>query len=637
MTLVRTVTPMPDESLVGLVARAAGINVYPHAHDIMVLAGFGHLRPESLPIKSIETAHALAAVMGTSAEQLVPLFHPAYNSREIEFYGTRLRAKHRATKERRVSPRALQQAGYIRAIWNVRPLSFDPHTKETLIDRCPVCTNMLGFTQTWGVEFCEHCIGEDQDGLPRSRVDLRDFPQPLVEVEDEEALDFVTSLIDPNPLMRAQSGRSLNDGLTGLNRGQLFEMAVAIGAAQMLNQHPGRDINGTSQNRGGIQEIEPEALSKAGRALLNWPNSFFDLCRDQQGSMDRRSKKWGIHKELGSLGNLRRDPHLDTECKKAFIEGIDEFFRSSMIQTIPRRAAQRNSAFVGAKELRKQFKVHYDVILKLAEHPDVYSVKREDAERSPLLLFRWQGEAILRRYKDLKTESAMASQIGIPVETIRDFVNDGWMHKGTGIEATLPASELSYHAPDLDVIFEKYRSVTARSKKKPGYITFGEAMLMFPAGRRPWFAMWEAIFYGKVDSFFHKEPVKGLVDAISVRASDIDKGALTHRMSTLPVPDVERVTIGNAKLMLGIYVYPVFTACVAAGFLSVDDDKMVRCDQVMDFASKFMLTNEIGIRGGRPRMQIRNWLAVNGVQPAHDLEVKGGLLYDRGKVEALLT
>ena len=275
-------------------------------------------------------------------------------------------------------------------------------------------------------------------------------------------------------------------------------------------------------------------------------------------------------------------------------------------------------------------------MLKLTSHPDVFTVRDEKADFSSLMLLRWQVEAILRRYKDLKPETTMAWQIGVPVETIRDFLNDGWLQKAGGVEATLPAGDISYHAPDLDVIFDKYRSVTARSKKKPGYITFGEAMLMFPAGRRPWFALWEAIFYGRVDSFFHKTPVKGLVDAISVRARDIDCDALTQRMSRLPAPNIERVTIGNANLMLGIYVYPVFTECVEAGLLSVDTDKMVRHDQVMDFARKFMLTNEIGIRSGRSRLQIRNWLAVNGVQPKHNLGVKGGLLYDRHKVEALL-
>ena len=638
MTLVRTVTPMPDESLVGLVARAAGINVYPHAHDVLVLAGLDRVRPQSLPIKPLETAQALGYVLGARPEDLHPLFYPARGDRHFEFFGTVVRAKHREVEKRRVSPRALKKAAYVRAIWSLRPLTFDPVTKERLISACPVCGNDLGFTRTWGVEFCEHCVGDDNDGLPFSSVDLRDFPQDLIEVNDGAALDFVTALIDPDPNRRLGKVPMLHDSLNALDRGQLFELAVAMGAAQMLNDNADRSVGPTNLNRGGIQGIEPEALAKGGRAIMTWPKGFIQLCEAQAVDMDRREKKWGIYKELGALGNLRRDPHLDIETKDVLAAATESYFRTSTLRSgIPRHAARRHgSGFVGAKELCAQFNVSYDVMLKVTTHPDVYTVREQDADFSPLNLMKWQGEAILRNYKELESESALAWRLGVPVDAIQDFAKAGWLRAAQGIEATLPAAGRNYHGADITDLFDHFLAIATRSKKKPGYITFGEAMLMFPAGRRPWFALWEAIFMDQVDAFFHKEPVKGFVDAVSVRASDIDLEALMRRINGLPEPDVDRVTIGNANLMLGIYVYPVFTASVEAGLLSVDADKMVPYAEVMDFAGKFMLTNEIGIRSQRSRLQLRNWLEVNGVRPAVDLEVKGGLLYDREEVEQLL-
>ena len=123
---------------------------------------------------------------------------------------------------------------------------------------------------------------------------------------------------------------------------------------------------------------------------------------------------------------------------------------------------------------------------------------------------------------------------------------------------------------------------------------------------------------------------------MSVKASHIDRERLLKRMEELPTPQVDRVTIGNANQMLGIYVYPVFTACKEMRLLEPDGDNLIPYEQVMDFADRFILTNEIGMRSQRSRLQIRNWLEVNGVPPAFDLEIKGGLLYDRAKVEPLL-
>jgi hypothetical protein len=38
-------------------------------------------------------------------------------------------------------------------------------------------------------------------------LDLRDFPQPKIQVDDEEALDFLTGLIDPSPVRKERSRR----------------------------------------------------------------------------------------------------------------------------------------------------------------------------------------------------------------------------------------------------------------------------------------------------------------------------------------------------------------------------------------------------------------------------------------------
>lgn len=81
--------------------------------------------------------------------------------------------------DRRVSPRALRISQHSKALWHVRSLFFDANSLERLLGTCPVCGAKLTFRYAEGVCSCHHC---------GPSVDLRDFPQPLVEVDDVEAL-----------------------------------------------------------------------------------------------------------------------------------------------------------------------------------------------------------------------------------------------------------------------------------------------------------------------------------------------------------------------------------------------------------------------------------------------------------------
>ena len=142
---------------------------------------------------------------------------------------------------------------------------------------------------------------------------------------------------------------------------------------------------------------------------------------------------------------------------------------------------------------------------------------------------------------------------------------------------------------------------------------------------------------GRIDSCIHREKTKALTDVVCVRRSQINKEALVARMAELPAPDVDNVTIGNARLSLGIQSYAVFTAAVAGEIFKLNADKTVPYGQVQDFARQFILVNEISMRSGVGRHKLRGWLEGNGVLPVRDLGVKGGLLFDRAQVENALV
>ncbi|MGO6924802.1 hypothetical protein ACCS55_09105 [Rhizobium ruizarguesonis] len=176
----------------------------------------------------------------------------------MNFFGINVRRGH-LSGARRVSPRSLQKHGRQKAIWSLKPFSFDPETREKLLSHCPVCQRRLGWDRTYGVTYCDGC---SLPGSLRGAVDLREFPQPLIEVCDEEALEFATYLVDPEKQDRSSLVRSLHSDLKDRNRGELFQLAVQLAG---FLQRAGCDQD---------SHLTPTSLALAGRALLGWPEAY---------------------------------------------------------------------------------------------------------------------------------------------------------------------------------------------------------------------------------------------------------------------------------------------------------------------------------------------------------------------------
>ena len=178
------------------------------------------------------------------------------------FFGQPVRRAHIANL-RRISPRALSVNPTMKAIWSLKPLAFDPNTREMLLDRCPVCSNLLQWDFACDPWECSKCVSSGGSRL--LATDLRDFFQPLFEPTDEEAADFVSFLLDPGA-----SGRRVflpvHSPLALESAGSIFQLAVRIASLCQLSATPGRSA-----------AIEPHYIEMAGRALLDWPNGFIDL------------------------------------------------------------------------------------------------------------------------------------------------------------------------------------------------------------------------------------------------------------------------------------------------------------------------------------------------------------------------
>ncbi|WMT87490.1 hypothetical protein NO932_02495 [Pelagibacterium sp. 26DY04] len=635
--LVRPVTPAPDEHISGLVARAAGLNVYPHATDVLKLAGMGAYRPETLPIRDPETAIQLADILGTTPDKLRPLYYLPADHRSIEFFGVKLRSVLRETRKRRVSPRALQNAAYIRAVWSVRPLSFDPATKEMLIAACPVCGNSLGFSRTWGVEFCEHCLGADSFGLPASTVDLRDFPQPLVEVNDVEALDFVTDLVNPMPVDTDRGLARLPDEVRALGPSQLFELILVIASALDFERN-GQLAKGEIPHVISIPtELSPSDLARAGRTLMDWPKGFHALCEEAGAKAGKRDLAFGYYKEFGAFSKLPKHHALEQQARELVDVELNNLFTSRRPAEHFARKSTRElpvGDYVCTRQIIKHTPVSQKIIKRLADHPDITTFRHGNDPLSPFYFWKGEIEPLLVRYLDMMSEASVGVLLGLPPDGVRDC-KSLYFAQHSGIAAEIAGEGNFYSKRDVTEFADGLQDHLVLKKPPKGYVRFSDALLMFPAGRRPWQPLIEAMIFEPLDAVLKTRRSKNILSAIWLK--DVDKVYDQIRREQLELPryDIDSVSTGSAILMLGISNYYVLGACVEAGLIEMNGNT-VGYQSALDFASRFIFANEAAVRSGNSSEFVGAWLKERDVFPAHDFQMKGGVVYDREKVEEVL-
>ncbi|WP_141105755.1 hypothetical protein [Rhizobium sp. R693] len=168
----------------------------------------------------------------------------------------------------------------MKAIWALKPLSFDPTTREMLLERCPNCQGFLGWESSSDPWICEHCLG----------FDFRSVAMPIFQSRDPEALDYVAYMLDPfadGKRVHLPTGSVFESTPAG----DVFQLAVRIALTCQRNQKP----------RSGAQ-IEPGYIEIAGRAILDWPKGFLELIESTPApAADGQALGWFKAKPLRQL------------------------------------------------------------------------------------------------------------------------------------------------------------------------------------------------------------------------------------------------------------------------------------------------------------------------------------------------
>jgi hypothetical protein len=431
--LIFPVEPIVGEGLAELVLRASAENCFLNTLNIMDLAGIPGIHAGSIGSSVARREAVLAHLLGPSwsVDGIAAIaFQADKRTGWHSWFGTSIRRIHRMAKVRRVSPRSLAASLHCKAMWSLKPLCFDPDTREQLLEQCPVCGNLFRFRNSFGVEFCDQCSRIDAEGFVRGAVDLRDFPQPIVEVDDDEALSLVVNLINPDAAVRHCARGLLPADIAAFEEGQLFELSVIL--ASILTSDPtlGKGRANGLKSMVDYRRITPASLARAGRALLGWPGAFDNLLEEMQSSWAQRPGNYGVRKTLGPLAELQRSRNLESRLKGILQARISANLARAEVQSLTLRKCQPNGGdlitLIGA--IRK-FRIGRQR-LEEAQLDGISTIRAKSGHKSPILVSVSELSENLARRSDLLAPLHAARRIGIPILALRHLADAGLISGG---------------------------------------------------------------------------------------------------------------------------------------------------------------------------------------------------------------
>ncbi|MBY3178132.1 hypothetical protein HFO27_26425 [Rhizobium leguminosarum] len=251
------IEPRPGEGIPDLLLRATSENGFHSMRVVSLMLGcaenisWSHSALTSRPVDAV----AIATVLGLESDRIQEMLYGSHPG-PINFFGARISSFYLG-RARRIAPTHLKQKEYQKAVWGLRCFSFDPESREKLVDRCP-CGLPLTFERSAALNFCTGC-----------GADLREIRSSNVDIADERALDFILSLIDPCADRSRQW--DIDEALRQFSRGELFTLVVE--SAKLLHLH----MTGWKNTKKSSYTIPHNFLIDAADRVLNWPNGFFEM------------------------------------------------------------------------------------------------------------------------------------------------------------------------------------------------------------------------------------------------------------------------------------------------------------------------------------------------------------------------
>jgi hypothetical protein len=620
--------PLPGESFAGYAVRIFDGNGYDSCAEALRLCGVENFSPALAAMYGTVNAIRFAAAFGIEEDVVRPMLtgtvgDPGRTLR-VHFFDGAVRALYLETSVRRVSPMSLRIAPHHRALWLLRPLPICVETFEPLIGACPHCDATLGWRHAKGVAFCEACGG-----------DLRDGGEGPVDC-DQEAIRFAAGLLDP---CREPEGlATLHDDLRGLGPSDLFEFLIALVCAQLPFQDgqiaPFRRISTVAD----FSESTVARLTKAARALMDWPRAMHDFADELRDTASRRPGHYGVKKELGPLVIMQStDPHLSPEVKRVLSEFIAADMRRSEYALAVRRSQNReNDDLVTLEQAQIEFSIDARTLKEVERRGGLTILKNPDVANSPQLLSRREITELFRRKERAISHSTVVSTTGLQHKDATAIIRAGLIRPiDEAVRATIGMGSW-YEADDLDALIGgMVRRVSPDRPDRAVRLTFAAARLH--GDENAWAPILRAILAGHLKLYRDTDQGRSLfasfwLDSIeeTARVIGVENHDVSDRMSTVQAAK---------ELQTSVPVIGVLRERKLIG--TALDHRGVSRRMLEQFKNRYVLTHEIVLRTRFTHVTVTAALKAAGIAPAFAIMKNNRgtdqLAWDRLEVERFIS
>lgn len=637
------ITPFPDESLLGLVTRALSHTAIRQLKRGLHVAGAS--RPAATAAATTLTdptqITSLAYAFGWDPSEIQSRVYESgtfehSGTETLTFFGTQIRALYRGAKIRRVSPRALDLSPYHRAVWELKPFAFDPATCERLLDTCPVCKWRLGWHRAHGPTMCDRCV----DGRGIGNVDLRDFPQPVFEVNDAEALRFVTDLVNPIKERKLAARCLLPSSWSNVSNSSIFETMMALVSSLATDPYGVNNVRGRARSDKDFEKITPQMFAMAGRAIIGGESGFAALADQFRRDMDQRPRFYGRRKELGGLAYLTYDTHIDPESRELLRASVITNMKQTAHAHALRMGEDADKASLSIEAFAAKFGVRRSVLSKLSQSGLVDVIRSKEARRSPVRMSIAEVAPLLEQMKDAIGQSEAAGLLGLPVHALRSLADRSVLHRLEGAVLGLIPGNAGYTRSSVDkLLTDLGRRLREKAPVKTMPLILAARSL--GPGPAPWTAIILAILAGEIEIFADPGNRKSIRYAFAV--TDIPAFVAAVRRHILSTEDQDHPEwIGNATAAEMLKTTEVFVwrlSKLRPDLLESPGDKFApfRWDNIAEIAERYIFVPEIAAAASLAPRLTASWLKANGLSPVFSLREKKDLAFLRSEVEPLLA
>lgn len=629
--------PFADESLRGYLGRALSVTAVRNVATLLKLADA--TKPNAVSLATTLTdpdeIARIAALIGCTPLDIRARTYRGgeiqhSGSEAIDFFGTQIRLHLRETRYRRVSPKALETAQYHRAVWELRPLAFDPQTHEKLLGVCPACERKLGWLRADVPTLCDKCGAE-----------LRDFPQPVSPVEDEEAYDFVVGLVDPDPAKKEATRRLLPAGWGDFSNGDLFEAAVALASGLTLDPaKSAKSAQGRSKSGEQFEALAPEMLARAGRAIIGGHDGFAALSQRYRDDMERRPLHYGRRKELGPLAYVIHDKHIEPNIRDLLGRLVDSNMQTTCRDYALRKGADAGDAMLSIDALAKTFGVRRSILQRLAESGLVPVIRADDAARSPVRMAVHDVAPLIALMKDAIGENEAAGILGLPLSVLPSLADRGLIDALEGAVRGLVPGYRGYTESSVERLMDNIWSAARPTQGKCRSIAV--ATRAIGPGETPWAAVISAIVAG--DVIVHDTGAKRRNIRFSLAVADAAafvagaKKHLQRAVAAEPLP--QWIAQSTAAEILQV------TVAFVSRLANMRPDLLPQrgpgytpylASDVQALAATYMFVPEIARRADMHPRRVVSWLRSEGAAPSVSLQENRDFGYPRSAVEPLVA